>query len=310
MRPSSNVRRSPPRARASAAATRGEPPSPGTGAFGRTAGAAGAGGRRDGHGGHLSLPGGGRAGRPRRAAGRGTRGGRGRARGGRTRRGPSRPRPRGRGAGSRRGIPRGRSRGIPVRAAAASRISGACVFAYSRDHRNGSGGTDGRTAHTAKTNGRPVSRLHPSARSSTWRPERSAFSAGSPMRSAASWCASISSRSGAAAWNCGVTPRRSWKRIRAIAADERDATSSATVFAASSGWRLTRMTLRTRSRDAIPTPRTIRMPGMRAASTDGTSPASTSPRARRSAHADGMSVSASTPSTARRAGDPTSAARR
>ena len=95
-------------------------------------------------------------------------------------------------------------------------------------------------------------------------------------------------------------PRRSRNRIRAIAADERDATSSATVFAASRGSRLTRMTLRTRSRDAIPTPRTIRMPGMRAASIDGTSPASTSPRARRSAHADGMSVSASTPSTAPR----------
>ena len=46
--------------------------------------------------------------------------------------------------------------------------------------------------------------------------------------------------------------------------------------------------------------RTIRMPGMRAASIDGTRPASTSPRARRSAHADGMSVSASTPSTAPR----------
>ena len=58
------------------------------------------------------------------------------------------------------------------------------------------------------------------------------------------------------------------------------------------------MTLRTRSFDAIPTPRTMRTPGMRAASMDGTRPASTSPRARRSAQAAGTSVIRSAPSTA------------
>src|ERR1019366_2795562 len=47
VRPSSNVRRAPPRTRASAAATRREPPSPGTGAFGRTAESAGASGAAD-----------------------------------------------------------------------------------------------------------------------------------------------------------------------------------------------------------------------------------------------------------------------
>src|SRR5258706_42998 len=43
----------------------------------------------------------------------------------------------------------------------------------------------GRTAQTAKTNGSPVRRRQPSARSRTWRPERSAFSAGAPIRSPA-----------------------------------------------------------------------------------------------------------------------------
>src|SRR5271169_3155939 len=47
VRPSSNVRRAPPRTRASAVATRGEPPSPGTGAFGRKAEGAGASGAAD-----------------------------------------------------------------------------------------------------------------------------------------------------------------------------------------------------------------------------------------------------------------------
>src|SRR5664280_1080989 len=47
VRPSSNVRRAPPRPRASAAATRREPPSPGTGAFGRTAESAGTSGAAD-----------------------------------------------------------------------------------------------------------------------------------------------------------------------------------------------------------------------------------------------------------------------
>ena len=140
----------------------------------------------------------------------------------------------------------------PVRGTAAATISSRCVFAYSRDQRNGSGGTDGRTAQTANTNGRPVSRRQPSARSSTWRPVRSALSAGSPRRSAASWWASISPRSGAAVWKSGAVPSRSLKRTRAIAAEERDERSRATVRASSSGRRLARMTLLTRSRRRDP----------------------------------------------------------
>src|SRR5262245_17192814 len=85
-----------------------------------------------------------------------------------------------------------------------------------------------------------------------------------------------------------------------MTAEERDAWSSATVFASSRGRGDARRTLRTRPFDAMPTPRTTRMPGMRAASMDGTRPASTSPRWRRSAQAEGTSFRHSTPSTAPR----------
>src|SRR5207245_1589055 len=92
----------------------------------------------------------------------------------------------------------------------------------------------------ANTNGLPVNRIHSSAKSQVSYFERSTFSAGSPISSAASCWASIPSRSGGSESNRGAVFQYLSNRICTSATEVRDELSSATVRICSIGFLPTR----------------------------------------------------------------------
>jgi hypothetical protein len=115
--------------------------------------------------------------------------------------------------------------------------------------------------------------------------------AGSPMSSAASASRSIASRFGSCSTNAGSICQKRAKRMRVYVDEVREELSSATRRTPSmpSGWRMTRMMDRTRSREAMAQPGMTASVGVNARAETGTSPMSALPAASFAAHSAGVS---------------------
>src|SRR5258708_1011661 len=142
-------------------------------------------------------------------------------------------------------------------------------------------------AQKAKTNGLPVNRIHSSAKSQVLYCERSTFSAGSPMRRAASCAESMVSRSGGREVNSRPPPQHFSNKTRVSATEVREELSSATVLIASSGLRLTSRMERTAFLDAMQTPGRIERLRIVAYAAEGMMPISAVPRSNSAAHCEG-----------------------